>query len=222
MMLPKHEPIRWFTPDMIGTYSTGSGNWVLTDAMGNAPDVAWEITANTGGLLSMNYRQTIDLGGLMQNYLTFNPLSYFVQRWSAPGTDLVGAATGDTGVTISQQWVTSTKPIPSSFNINEWTYTNTYGPSYDELIGYHTEIFVNDTTGASTLMTLRDAQTLGALQATTAAKLYTLFRIVVIPKETSVNAKQVGIAPAVVTIAQEIAKEKNLEYIMRTARAYDH
>ncbi len=221
MILPEHEPIRWFTPDMVGTYSTGSGTWVITDAMGGAPDVAWDITANSPTLLSMNYRQTIDLGGLMQNYLTFNPLSYFVQRWDSPGTDLVGATSGDTGVTITQQWVTSTKPIPSDFNISKWTYTNTYGPSYDELVGYNIQIFVNDTTGASTTMTLRDAQTLGALQATTAAKLYTLFRIVVIPNEASLDAKQVGVAPAVVTIAQEIAKEENLEYVMRTARAYD-
>ena len=221
MILPQHEAVRWFTPDMLATYVSGTSSWTITDAMGAAPDVAWEITANTPLLLSMNYRSEIDLKGLQTDYLTFNPLSYFVQRWSLPATSLVGAVGGNTGVTITQHWVTSTKPIPADFNILKWSYDQTYGPSYDELVGYHHETYTNDSTGSSTLMQIRDAQTLGTLQPTTAAKLYTLTRIVIIPIEAATNTNEVGVGPAVVTMAQEIVKESDLQYIMRTKRAYD-
>ena len=83
------------------------------------------------------------------------------------------------------------------------------------------QVWVNDTTGASALMALRDSQTLGALQATAAAKLYTLTRVTFIIQESPVNLSTIGFASGVVTMAQEVVKEKDLEYIMRVKRAYD-
>ena len=221
MIMPVHEPIRWFTSDLLATYSTGTSTWTATDAFGNALDVGWVETTNSPALYAANYFSEIDLSGLKVDYKTFNPLSYFVQRWTPPASALVGAATGAPGCNITQHWVTSTKPIPASFNINEITYTQTYGPSYDELVGYHFQTWTNDTTGASTLMQLRDSQTLGVLQATTAQKLYTFTRVMIVPQEAPSNGNAAGIGPAVVTMAQEIVKETDLQYIMRTKRAYD-
>ena len=225
MIMPVHEPVRWFTSDLLATYSTGTNTWTATDAFGNALDVGWVETSNSATLYAANYFSEIDLSGLQADYKTFNPLSYFVQRWTPPASELVAASgSGATGCTIAQHWVTSTKPIPAAFNVNEITYSQTYGPSYDELVGYHFQTWTNDTTGASTLMQMRDSQTLGALQATTAQKLYTMTRVAIIPglgATTPSNNNVAAVGPAVVTMAQEIVKESDLQYIMRTKRAYD-
>jgi len=221
MIMPVHEPVRWFTSDLLVTYVAGTSSWTATDAFTNPLDVGWVETSNSPVLYAANYFSEIDLSGLQVDYKTFNPLSYFVQRWTPPASALVGASTGAPGCTIAQHWVTSTKPIPAAFNVNEITYSQTYGPSYDELVGYHFQTWTNDTTGSSTLMQMRDSQTLGALQATTAQKLYTMTRVAIIPQEAPSNGNTAGIGPAVVTMAQEIVKETDLQYIMRTKRAYD-
>jgi len=215
IMEPDHLPIRWFASDVLGTYNSGTSSWVLTDSFGNALDDAWVVTANTPNSVGMNFFQDIDLTGLQENYMTFNPLSYVVQRWGMPAESI----TPNVSVVIS--WVTSTKPIPTTFNINEISYTNQYGPSYDELVGYQIQSWTNDTTGQ--LMRLADVQTLGVLQATAAAKLYSLCRVVVsIPAGSAAsNNEKFGIPTSVVTIQQQVERENDLQYIMRLKRAYD-
>lgn len=212
-MEPDHLPVRWFVSDIVGTYNSGTSSWVVTDAFGGAVDDAWAVTSNTPTLYAANFFQTIDLTGLQENYLTFNPLSYVVQRFTAPAE----AMTPNVEIFIS--WVTSTKPIPADFNINQVSYTNLYGPSYDELVGYQNQAWTNDTTGKT--MRLADVQTLGVLQATAAAKLYTLCRILVAPASAPANGETFAIPPSVVTIQQQVEREDDLQYIMRLKRAYD-
>ena len=211
---PDHQPLRWFTPGVKATYNAGTSTWDFTDLFNNALEGAWTVTNNSPTAFSLRHRGFVDLQGLHHNYLTCNPLSYNVTRWGPP------AETISTHQALaSMTWVTAIKPIPQSFNINQITYTENFGPSYDDLVGMTNQVWTSDST--TDMMVAGDAQTLGTLSATAAERLYTLFQFASTISDTPSNGNVVQIFPAVVTIQQQVTQESTLAYIMRLKQAYD-
>ena len=211
---PDHQPLRWFTAGIKATYNAGTSTWDFTDAFNNPIEGDWTITNNSPTAFSMRHRGFVDLQGLQHNYMTCNPLSYNVTRWGPAAEEITTHQ-----AIVSMIWCTATKPIPQTFNINEITYSENFGPSYDDLVGMKTEIWSSD--AATAMMVLGDSQTLGTLTATAAERLYTLFQFAATISDTPSANDVVQIFPAVVTIQQQVTKESTLAYIMRLKQAYD-
>ena len=211
---PDHQPLRWFTPSVKATYDAGTSTWAFTDLFNNPLEGGWQVTNNQPTAFSLRHRGFVDLQGLHHNYLTCNPLSYNVNRWTPAAEDITTHQS-----LITQTWLTAIKPIPDTFNIGEITYSEDFGPSYDDVVGLKSDFLTSDS--ATAMMVLGDSITLGTLSATAAERLYTLFQFASNITGTPTNGDFLLIGPAVVTIQQQVTQESTLAYIMRLKQAYD-
>ena len=214
MIPPKHQPIRWFTDEILFTYDGGSNIYVPTVPFGGDP--TWTAVASSATSMTVENRQALDISGLTQyQETTLDPLSYMVGRWGAP---ISNATTAGAGI-LQISWITSTQPVPA-YSATTIPYSIGTGPSYDELIGYHHQSWTKDV-AIPGIMRMNDSQTIGAMSPSVGKKLYCVASVTI----TSTNP-QAGdtfmFTPSVVTIAQQAVKEPELEYIMRLARTYDH
>ena len=220
MILPEHQPLRWFTPHTIFT-SDGAGSWAISVIDGAVYPNPWEwvVTADSQKEFTCYYPGTIDLGGLERQGKTLNPLGYSVSRYSTP---VVTNDTANSSVILSMTWVTSVKPIPPALVSGvSMAYTMESAEDYGELVGYQTQTFTTDSTQAVSMLKPADTQTMGALQATAVPTLHTQLMVNITWSANSTNGDSVLIPPAVVTIPQEIVKEDDLQYIYRLKRYAD-
>ena len=219
MILPDHQPLRWFIP-YTAFVSNGDGTWDIQVFSDGAGDWQWETYSANAESLTAFYPGTIDLGGLERQSKTLNPLGYSVARWSCPS--IANSVTG--GVILQCTWVTSIKPIPDALVSDlSLAYSIESEQDYSELVGWQCQTFSTD--AALNVGTFKpvDTQTMGALQATAVPTLHTQLMVdITCAAATQTDPKTaVYLPPSVVTIPQDIVKEEELEYVYRLKRYAD-
>ena len=221
MILPDHEPLRWFIP-YTSFISEGDGTWTIQVFEGSGGPWEWQTYSESSKSLTALYSGTIDLGGLERQAKTLNPLGYSVARWACPSI----ANSVANGVILQCTWVTSIKPIPDAL-VDELSlaYSIESAQDYSELIGFQCQTFSTD--NALNVGTFKpvDTQTMGALQATAVPTLHTQLMVDITcataTTGTGEDRTAIYLPPSVVTIPQDIVKEEDLEYIYRLKRYAD-
>ena len=210
-MISEHEPLRWFTPSAVFTIDSGT----RTQTTGKG----WTLIANSAVGVSAYYPLEDDLGGLLRQQETLNPLGFMPARWSLPGVTFVS---NPQNLLITINWVTSIQEIDWPLHQGETSYAINSDETYSELVGYQVQQFTND---ASTPFAVRqiDIQTLGTLQPTAHDRLWhgIQFECVFDATISGSGVVQVGIPSTVVSIPQEVLKEEDLQYIYRLKRYND-
>lgn len=212
-MIAEHEPLRWFTPQASFTYTSAGGTWTQTAGQG------WTIFANSAVGISAYYPLEEDLGGLLRQEKTLNPMGFMPARWGLPA---VVFDTNPHNLIMTVQWVTSMQEINWPLNVGETSYSINSDETYGELVGMQIQQFTND---ASTPFAVRqiDVQTLGTLQPTAHDRLWHGIQVECVFDSSISDSTTVtmGIPSSVVTIPQEIMTEEDLQYIYRLKRYND-
>lgn len=216
MILPDHEPLRWFVPGTVFT-SDGAGNWSANVITATGGSWEWVISFQSATNVVAYYPGFIDLGGFVREGQTFNPLSFNVSRWAPPGWISSVAPVAEAYLT----WLTSTREIPQPLTYTPWEYSLESSETFGDLVGFQNQAWTTNSTITSQLMQQLDVQTLGTLQPTAGAGLHTLFQVAFESAQNTESTDSFSIAPSVVTIAQEVVKEPELEYVYRLKRLAD-
>lgn len=217
MILPDHEPLRWFIP-YTAFISNGDGTWSIQVLSGSGGSWEWETSNANVQSLTAFYSGTLDLGGLERQGKTLNPLGYSVARWACPSV-----ANNVAGGTILQcTWVTSIKPIPDALVSGlSLAYSIESEQDYSELVGWQCQTFSTDSALNVDSFKPVDTQTMGALQATAVPTLHTQMMVDITCAANTSDSFAIYLPPSVVTIPQDIVKEEDLEYIYRLKRYAD-
>ena len=219
MILPEHEPLRWFVPGTIFT-SDGEGGWAADVIDPQFGQWEWVISVQSATNVQAYYPGFIDLGGFVRQGRTLNPLSFNVSRWYTPGW--IANPAGDADVAdMYLTWVTSTREIPEPLTFVPMEYALESSETFGDLVGYQNQAWTTNTTITSELMQQLDVQTLGTLQPTAGPSLHTLFQVSFEAKGDTYAGDVLSVPPSVVTIAQEVVKEDDLEYVYRLKRLSD-
>ena len=216
MILPEHEPLRWFVPGTVFT-SDGAGNWSANIVSADGGTWEWVISTSTVKNVVAYYPGFIDLGGFVRESRTLNPLSFSVSRWATPGWISSESPVAEAYLT----WITSTREIPQPLTYAPWEYALESAETFGDLVGFQNQAWTTNSTITSELMQQLDVQTLGTLQPTAGAGLHTLFQVAFEAKENTGNENTFSVPPSVVTISQEVVTEPELEYVYRLKRLMD-
>lgn len=223
MILPENEPLRWFVPATTFE-SDGAGGWsaaVVSEGLGSWE---WKFSFQSATNMTAFYPGFIDLGGFVREGRTFNPLSFNVSRWYTPGW-IEDPADPDPPAPVYAYltWFTSTReiPVPDPTLFAPMAYSIESAETFGDLVGYQNQAWTTNTTITNSLMQQLDIQTLGTLQPTAGAGLHTLFMVQLETTANTYAGDVLGLPPSVVTIAQEVVKEDELEYVYRLKRLSD-